>query len=170
MAGAGSRTPSTVTSTPQAMMAPVTRKAESGMPSRQRKKPTTRMPTCPSMPTSTLSAERRLRSAPSVRSAMRAPWTSSMVLKVRVKRKTATMAGRMRAISAGREAGRREPAQRVMAGVKARMRAERRPPTRMKGRRRPSQPAQTRSDQAPKRGETTAPSKERVLPRRAIRK
>ena len=36
----------------------------------------------------------------------------------------------------------------------------------MKGRRRPSQPSQTRSDQVPTKGETIAPSNDRVFPMR----
>src|SRR5207237_3080543 len=42
--------------------------------------------------------------------------------------------------------------------------ADVRPPTTMNGRRRPSQPAQVRSDQAPASGETMAPSNDRLLP------
>src|SRR5207247_7170369 len=57
---------------------------------------------------------------------------------------------------------------RLIAGIAASSADESSPPTRMKGRRRPSQPAQLRSDQAPKTGETSAPSNERVLPSRPI--
>jgi len=81
-------------------------------------------------------------------------------------RKIASTAGSSRVVPAGSPLSASGSGQRLIAGVSASRRADRSPPQRIKGRRRPSQPAQTRSDHAPMTGETIAPSNDLLLPSR----
>src|SRR6266542_891696 len=94
---------------------------------------------------------------------------SSIALNVTVNSRIVRIVVAKRPTSLGSQSTANGNEDRPIIGVSASSSAESSPPTRMNGRRRPSRPSQTLSDQAPAIGETIAPSNVRELPSRPSR-